>query len=60
MLEIIFFCLQETFVTPQGVTMKVWRLPESALNGPVMDSALNEEDEDESPDESDGILMERL
>ncbi|KAH0938256.1 hypothetical protein HID58_005717 [Brassica napus] len=52
--------IQETFVTPCGVKMKVWRLPESALNGPVMDSALNEEDEDESPDESDGILMERL
>ncbi|RID74781.1 hypothetical protein BRARA_B01862 [Brassica rapa] len=56
--------IQETFVTPQGVTMKVWRLPpgemESVLNGPVMDSALNEEDEDESPDESAGILMERL
>ena len=47
-------------MTPCGVKMKVWRLPESALNGPVMDSALNEEDEDESPDESDGILMERL
>ena len=51
-------------MSPCGIKTKVWRLPpaemESVLNGPVMDSALNEEDEDESPDESDGFLIERL
>uniref|UniRef100_A0A0D3APB5 Uncharacterized protein n=1 Tax=Brassica oleracea var. oleracea TaxID=109376 RepID=A0A0D3APB5_BRAOL len=59
-----FNFIQETFVSPCGVKTKVWRLPpaemESVLNGPVMDSALNEEDEYESPDESDGFLIERL
>ncbi|KAG2312898.1 hypothetical protein Bca52824_024455 [Brassica carinata] len=51
---------EETFVSACGVKTKVLTLPaaemDSALNGPVMDSALNEDDEDES----DGILIERL
>ncbi|CDY44072.1 BnaA02g14360D [Brassica napus] len=47
--------IAETFVTPCGIKTKVWRLPESALNGPVMDSAL-----DEDSDESDGYLHREL
>ncbi|KAF8110198.1 hypothetical protein N665_0086s0037 [Sinapis alba] len=54
----------QTFVSACGVKTKILTLPtaemEFVLNGPVIDSAFNKEDEDESPDESDRILIERI